>query len=156
MKEAGDGRLEDCQQHQGSCRVVNLGTKQVAFALSRPVQIEILDWRLGLLISQTLQGKQEDHGHTPGIMNVKSSSPFGVAFRRWGKRTSTIIAKINCQCLSSKECYMNILTYMWILTVLMFWWLIRHPPLQMLCSLNGVSRQEETFWSVNYYSQGTV
>lgn len=156
MEEAGDGKLEDCQQRQGSCRVVNLGTRQVAFAFSHPVQIELLDQRLGLRISQTLQRKQEDHGHTPGIRNVKSWSPFAVAFRRWGKRTSRIIAKTNCRCLSSKEGYVNILTYLWILTVFMFWWLIGHPPLQMLCSLNGVSRQEETFSSVNYYSQGTV
>ena len=42
MKEAGDGRLEDGWQRQGSCSITDLGTRQVAFALSHPFQMEIL------------------------------------------------------------------------------------------------------------------
>lgn len=61
VKEAGDGRLEDGPQPQGGCRLTDLGTRQVALALSRPFQMEILGCRLGLLLSQALQRKPEDH-----------------------------------------------------------------------------------------------
>lgn len=67
MKEAGDGRLEDGWQRQGGCSIPDLGTRQVAYTLSHPFQMEILGCRLGLLLSQTLQRKPEEHGHTPGI-----------------------------------------------------------------------------------------
>lgn len=92
---------------QGRCRVIDLGTMQVAFALSHPFQLEILGCRLGLLLSQTLQRKPEDRGHTPGIRS-NHQAPFAYLFRRWEKRTSTIIAKTNCQCLSSNGCYVTI------------------------------------------------